>query len=232
MKTHLRIMGDIHGHVRSNSGDPIQGSKTRSRCYSNLIQPAEYSLQIGDFGFSDSWSWLADTVDASRHKVLGGNHDDYDWIESNNPPQYLSNSGQYSFPGFSFFFIRGGNSIDKRWRIPHRSWWEQEELNGKQCEEAITAYEQAKPDIMVSHDCPWQFYPYVITNYDKMTESPNNTARLLDAIFNIHKPKLWIFGHHHHNYVTEYEGTRFICINELSYLDVDTNGNFLTEEPQ
>jgi hypothetical protein len=40
-------------------------------------------------------------------------------------------------------------------------------------------------------------------------------------MFSIHKPDLWIFGHWHCDADEVIDGTRFICLNELSYVDVD-----------
>lgn len=36
----------------------------------------------------------------------------------------------------------------------------------------------------------------------------------------IHRPKVWVFGHYHIDKDFELNGTRFICLNELSTIDV------------
>jgi hypothetical protein len=38
-----------------------------------------------------------------------------------------------------------------------------------------------------------------------------------------HKPKLWIFGHWHVPFDEVIAGTRFICLPELAYIDIDTS---------
>lgn len=36
-----------------------------------------------------------------------------------------------------------------------------------------------------------------------------------------HKPKLWIFGHYHHNIDRVINGCRFICIDSCDHVDID-----------
>jgi hypothetical protein len=44
---------------------------------------------------------------------------------------------------------------------------------------------------------------------------------MLEELFNIHKPELWVFGHYHVSRTVEEQGTRFVCLNELETLDVE-----------
>jgi predicted phosphodiesterase len=41
------------------------------------------------------------------------------------------------------------------------------------------------------------------------------TSSLAQQMYTIHKPDLWIFGHHHKSFDETIGGTRFICLNEL-----------------
>jgi hypothetical protein len=47
------------------------------------------------------------------------------------------------------------------------------------------------------------------------------TSEALDTMFQIHKPKINFFGHWHFDADDMIDGTRFICLNELSYCDID-----------
>ncbi|MHC4264329.1 MAG: metallophosphoesterase family protein [Planctomycetota bacterium] len=227
---YLRIIADVHGYVTDPPGWYAQVGKAADRTYANLIADVPNSIQLGDLGFSTEWKYVKEHI-FDNHKILGGNHDDYDYIEANDIDNYLGNFGEITIGKFSAFFIRGGNSIDVARRTPGESWWPQEELNREQAEQAFAAYKRVKPKIVLSHDCPWELYPFVVTNNLKI-ERPNSTAILLNECYAFHPPDLWIFGHHHNNIVVNYEDTQFICLNELCYMDFDKNGNMLYKEPQ
>jgi hypothetical protein len=170
------------------------------------------------------------TLDATRHRILMGNHDNYD-----NPPVHsLGDSGISSFPlkvgEFKFFFVRGAFSVDQHLRIEGRSWWRNEELNYEQSNNCVDAWSVAKPEIVLSHDCPAFLVPMVITNDGKLKSS--HTGRLLETLWSIHRPKLWIFGHHHQNKVINVGDTKFMALSgtghwgrKAGYVDIDEDGN-------
>ena len=76
----LRLIGDVHGHVSA---------------YKHLLKFPMYSIQLGDFGMRYDWDKLIQEVDGDNHKVLGGNHDDYDFIKFKKPKHYLGDFGIY-----------------------------------------------------------------------------------------------------------------------------------------
>jgi hypothetical protein len=47
------------------------------------------------------------------------------------------------------------------------------------------------------------------------------TGSALEAMFNIHKPKIWVAGHWHGNKDEFIGGTRFIVLDELNYCDIN-----------
>lgn len=192
------IIGDIHGYHDK---------------YLKIVQKSEYTIQVGDFGFD--WSVLND-IDPNNHKIIGGNHDNYDIVE--NFPHYLGDYGTANVDGLDFFYIRGERSVDAHLRIEGRSWWRNEELDMTQGYAAVEAYINAKPEIVISHGCPASVIPLVCTNHTKQY-SPSRTSQMLDAMFNNHRPKLWIFGHHHNSKTIETDGTKFICLDELETLN-------------
>lgn len=49
----------------------------------------------------------------------------------------------------------------------------------------------------------------------------NITSDGLQAMFEIHQPDIWIFGHHHKSIDTIVNGTRFICLKEADYITID-----------
>jgi hypothetical protein len=198
MKTNFRLIGDIHGHHRD---------------YHQLLQKAQSTVQVGDFGFK--YATLS-TVDARQHRILGGNHDNYDDV--GNWPHFLGDYGVHTIKGFGdIFFIRGGLSIDRHLRTEGISWWANEELGMAECYAAMAEYEKTKPIFVVSHECPQSIVPYV-------TESsriiPSRTNQLLEQMLSTHKPERWVFGHFHKSWDKIVEGTQFTCLNKLECLDL------------
>jgi hypothetical protein len=194
----LRIVGDVHCQYYR---------------YLEIIKDTDYSLQLGDFGFNYD---VLQHVDSSKHKILLGNHDNYQTADQF--PHFLGNFGISNIGNFVFFYIRGGHSIDKRWRTEGVDWFREEELNHLQAKELISLYLQVKPEIVCSHDCPLsiaeQLYTFNIQKQNNYTES------LLQYLFHYHQPKIWYFGHHHINKEIVYKNTLFRCINTLSWIDI------------
>ena len=79
---------------------------------------------------------------------------------------------------------------------------------------------------MVTHDCPLSVSNKLFIENGKSFSNKQyktRTGMALEAMFEIHKPKVWIFGHWHCNADEVIDGTRFICLSEFSYCDVDAN---------
>lgn len=198
MTSKLRLIGDVHGHFRK---------------YLELIKVTENSVQLGDFGFDYR---CLDEVDWNHHKIVLGNHDNYERV----PQHALGAFGTLELGGYSLFYIRGAYSIDRQYRTAYVSWWPQEELNGAQGEACVKAFAEAKPDFVLSHDCPVSIYPHVINNPWYIQESW--TAKVLEQCLQRHQPKRWVFGHHHKSWSDKIGGTRFHCLAELEVMDFGT----------
>lgn len=197
MKINLRIIGDVHGHFAS---------------YHNLIKKAQHTVQIGDFGFDYT---TLNKVDSERHRILPGNHDNYDKI--NGWPHFLGKYGTHHVPGFGdIFFVRGGFSIDRHLRIEGVSWWQDEELSMIDAHMALDAYSRVKPRFMITHTCPVTVIPYVSMSSRII---PSRTSQLLEQMFAVHKPSRWVFGHFHRSFDKTIDGTHFTCLEELGCLD-------------
>ena len=202
----IRVVGDVHGKYGE---------------YLNVVDDAEYSIQVGDMGFDYEHM---KGLDPLKHVFIGGNHDNYDEIEKchhchgNWGMRHLGNGAQGEV--FKYFVARGAYSIDKKYRTTGFDWWTGEEMNHVTANKCLRSYTKNKPDIVISHDCPTILVPEFITNAGKMT--PSFTGELLNTMFEINKPKLWIFGHHHNNKTVERFGTKFVCLDELAFMDIDT----------
>lgn len=203
----IRIVGDAHGRLSE---------------YKAIVRDVPHSVQVGDLAFN--YDEILD-LDPTAHKFVPGNHDNYDRL----PPHSLGDFGQTELGGITFFFVRGAFSIDKKYRIDGRDWWPNEELSRAQVDECKTLYEQVRPQIVISHDCPTfisrQLFPSdILRNFGYNPETfQTRTGNFLEELHDIHQPSLHFFGHYHLNKTTFARGTRFICIGELQYLDLDPN---------
>jgi Icc-related predicted phosphoesterase len=203
----LGIIGDIHGKFDD---------------YLRKIHKFDATIQVGDFGFKETWEKLIYNVDADHHKIVAGNHDDYDYIQTVKPAHNLGDFGKVHFHGLEFWFMRGAYSLDIMYRIPHISWWEQEQLGYMALEQAINNYEREKPEIVITHTIPANLVDVLFEN---MSDIRCATSIALEQMFEIHKPKLWIFGHFHPYkiFIREVLGCNFIALPELGALEYLSN---------
>ena len=164
-----------------------------------------------------------------HHKILAGNHDNYEEKDGKfilQTPHFLGDFGVYTVPNYGdFFFVRGGYSIDWKYRKEGRDWWAKEQLSYSQGLEALKLYEAIKPNFVISHECPTSVIDLVAIGktWNGEVIRPSSTAELLDQMWEIHKPKMWIFGHFHRDWTDLIEGTTFCCLDELNYMDFKKN---------
>ncbi len=202
----LGIIGDVHGDVR----------------YLDIIKRFDYTLQIGDMSYD--YSFLKD-VDSTRHKFFPGNHESYDVVFEQ--PGCLGDFGVYENPVAPLFFVRGAFSIDKKYRSFKVDWFPEEEMSQKEWGDCIEMYGDIKPNILVSHDCPFSVLPH-ITNPEiarsfgfKDGCIQTTTGLGLDELLKVHKPKVHIFGHHHKPFHKVIDGVEFICVPTLQALEFE-----------
>ena len=145
-----------------------------------------------------------------RFGFIRGNHDSP--ILAATHPNYLGDFG--TDPRTGIFFVSGARSNDKQERIEGRDWWEAEELSMRQCTAALDAYMQARPKIVISHDAPPEIVARVKSHH---VDDKSRTQQLLGALLENHRPRLWIFGHHHKAWQETIRDTTFVCldINEI-----------------
>lgn len=191
----VRLIGDVHGKI---SG------------YLDIVRGAEYSIQLGDFGFRDKWNWLNSSgLSPDKHKILGGNHEHYpSYFESK---YSLGNFGVLTHGGISFFYLRGAKSIDKYNRVEGVDWFQEEEIDYRVMSWALDVYAMERPSIVITHDCPLSIKRQLIGGTCR-----DATSYLLQSMLDIHKPDAWYFGHHHRSW----RSGIFRCLNILEYLDV------------
>lgn len=215
MTKKIRVIGDVHGKINK---------------YLDILDKCQYSVQVGDLAFD--YRFL-DNVDSECHKWIPGNHCNYDKCFAY--PHCLGNFGVHELNGIEFFYVRGEFSIDWAYRVRHqeftgqKSWWKQEELTQEQMYQCRDYYNSVKPEFVITHGWPRSIAnifgnPSVLKDFGYEPESfTTNTQELLQTLLDDWKPKLWIGGHLHIRKETTIGETRFICLPELGYCDVDEN---------
>jgi hypothetical protein len=193
----ITLIGDVHQKYKR---------------YHEIIRETdrhEYTIQIGDFGIS-KYETL-DNIDPNKHKIIMGNHDNYNLAP--NYPHFYGDYGHTSLNGVNLFYYRGAYSIDKQHRTIGIDWWPEEQVSVEQFMKARALYRSIKPDIMLTHDCPETISPYLLNPGAQIYQ--NQTGYFLQELFNIHQPKRWYFGHYHKSWQMTINGTDFRCLNEL-----------------
>lgn len=185
-----------------------------------LLRFTEPTLQLGDLGIGfREKDILGDYHDITlgkmdpKDKWFHGNHDD-----PNKCAKEEGYLGSYGITKEGIFFVAGAFSIDAWDRTVGISWWDNEQLSMEEFEAAKQLYTETKPDIVVTHDCPRSLYTPMLTIRHKGKPAPifeNTTAWFLESLLDIHKPKVWAYGHWHRAFDEEIGGTRFICLDEL-----------------
>jgi hypothetical protein len=228
-------VGDVHNIIYR----PKRGF---TATYPKVVRPASYSLQVGDMSFAYN-QLTGEKLDPDKHKFFGGNHDNYDTYYDS--PHQIGDYGEREHGGLPFYFVRGAFSIDWKARAKHeyrtgiKTWWsEKEQLSHETLYKVLADYAKVKPKIMMTHSAPQEITslvgkPEALKNFgfDSKTFT-TRTQQALQSMFEEHQPELWIFGHFHRNWVQEIKGTKFICLDELSYIDFDVNSNLVNERPK
>ena len=115
-------------------------------------------------------------------------------------------------------FIGGGYSVDWKYRIEDYSWWVKEQLTQEEMNVIAYVYVLVKPRMMVTHECPTTA-ALAIPHSHHWTDR-SRTEQFLQALWELHKPELWVHGHHHISVDHVIDGTRFVCLAELEVKDL------------
>lgn len=210
----MKFIGDVHGKYAR---------------YKNLIKKSKDTIQVGDMGVGfrklngdchDSNFHVNPPYDRmveGNHRFIRGNHDN---------PTVCKNHSQCIDDGHvegDMMFIGGAVSIDRAFRQEGYNWWADEELSHKELINLTDKYIQVKPRIMVTHTCPeflTSTMAYAANRGEKLTGFPSVTQQAFDGMIYHHRPELWIFGHWHVDFDSIIDGTRYICLDELSTIDI------------
>jgi hypothetical protein len=187
----VRFIGDVHAKFMH---------------YKTMLDPNIFSIQVGDFG-------LGFGIDAPKvennHRFIRGNHD--------NPELCLVNENWIGDGTYinGIFCVGGARSTDAWNRTEGVDWWRDEEVSYEIASRIFDQYLELKPDVVVSHDCPDDGLPFPEYRF------PSITSNLLNSMLESHRPKLWVFGHHHMSIDVIVDGTRFVCVDKNSFKDIE-----------
>lgn len=178
------------------------------------------SIHVGDVGIGfnrlmdDYFFTEIDNYNQSEgeHKFIAGNHDNIKVMRNNK--NFIDNGTMYD----KFFCVGGAYSIDKDLRTEDADWWSHEEMTQIEWNLVLDRYEKIKPDYVVSHDCPWSI---VSSMFMPKYLIPSITSQGLNAMFEIHRPKLWVFGHWHLTRIETILDTKFVCIGMEKAIDIN-----------
>ena len=205
----LRLIGDIHRN---------------SDLYLQLVNSSPGpTFQVGDL--SNYHYDFLDTVDATRNKIIMGNRDAYGLADAY--PHFLGDYGAFSVTNVDtlarevLFYVRGAYSTFREREI---HCFDVEEIGEEHFANIQEAYKNTKPDWVVSHDCPqiiaWH------QHHGERDVLETRTGLLLQSLYDIHRPRFWYFGHHHHEWSIMHETTGFACVPFHRYIDLPLFTNF------
>jgi predicted phosphodiesterase len=230
-KNKIVMLGDIHGEYRKVIYD-----------LKRLDIENTYVIQCGDFGvgfhkpnyYKTELTLLNEILEKRNiHMyVVKGNHDSPEYFKETNNPFGLSNItllqdySELELLGKHILLVGGAVSVDRRFRVPNKSWWVDEEFVLKLDHEF--PYKDRQYDIVVTHTRPgvcgafkgfdnikdWCDQDYDLKN-DLIEESQK-----LDYLYDKTRPALWFYGHFHKSSVEQHENTTFRCLDIHEYKEL------------
>ena len=211
-----RIIGDIHGEWETYH-DTATNAINFGGC--------ERTIQVGDFGVGFAGPYWHDRADEfhwdGTHRFIRGNHD---------KPEKCKEMAGWIKDGLienDVMFIGGAWSIDHMLRTEGTSWWADEELSTEELYRMIDIYEQVKPRVMITHDCPLDvstemFIQSGLALFGRHAKTiPTRTGMAFNTMIDIHQPEEWYFGHWHKSMQYKYGRTMFQCIGIHDHVDVE-----------
>lgn len=206
----MLLVGDIHGKF-----SPFH-------VFARRVQGRGVAVvQIGDFGHGFLDHGTAERVEnffrgnAGTCGFIRGNHDDPEICRA--MPGWIPD-GHYD-PNWDIMFVGGAFSVDWHVRTQGLDWWADEECSIAEFNAIVDRYAAVQPRIMVTHDAPADAIRALFPG-DPVFQPMSRTMQALNAMLELHRPDLWIFGHWHRSAGGVVDGTRFQCLGELRYCSV------------
>ena len=207
------VTGDTHRKLDIKKLDLDNFSEQK------LLSRDDYLIITGDFG----GVWTGDSgdddiLDYHEQKsyttlFIGGNHENYDALYTypvfmwNGGPVHkirehvlhLINGQIYEIEGKSFFIMGGATSVDKMFRIEHKTWWKEEEPSE---EDYKTAWDNLakrgnKVDYIITHTVPELVRKTAFVPMKDFLDYESRVERFLDTVIKEVQYEIWYAGHIH-----------------------------------
>lgn len=190
----IKFLGDTHGlHIR----------------HRELIRDVDGSIGLGDMGLrSTTYGQFEELPD--NHYWIRGNHD------------ALDDCAQFVTCLLSFgtifnkdvFYVAGAETPVFARDLPEEM-YENEQLHPSDLLDATEYFSEVKPRVMATHTAPELVVYDILKAMGQGAFGANRTTSFLQAMFELHQPEYWIFGHFHFYYEKVINGCKFICLPEL-----------------
>lgn len=219
----IRFIGDCHGKFNA---------------YKRILKSADAenipTIQLGDMGvgFRYKQGPRAGEVHANPphyamvrgagHRFIRGNHDALS--ECSRHSQWIPDGHVEETSLGTMMFIGGALSIDRAYRNEGYDWWADEELSITELNALVDKYIEVRPAVMVTHECPEDVAVEVARKIGGIKMDPrfaSRTRQAFQSMWSSHSPGTWLHGHWHASFDHVIKGTRFICLNELEFMDIE-----------
>lgn len=229
------IVGDLHGQHR------LLAEILQQACPVFRIGAA---IQVGDFGFYEDWLREA-RFERLRFPVpvhaIDGNHEDHRWLEralhSGEAERWRRELNLIYQPRPSLAqlgsgkvgFLGGALHVDRPQKLNWRGGLANY-ISPQQREEAACLFNQAQPDLIVTHSCPSQIgigmrcaeemrsgveAHITAAGFNAGPEDDCGELQLYHLWLELeYRPAAWVFGHFHRDHQACIDGTQFVGVGE------------------
>lgn len=221
-ESHFCVVGDVHG-----KGDLYKKVVEKSN-YSlqvgdmgfdyDFLSDIDCNHHVFFGGNHDNYFSSAEFVQLKSSPIFSKEHHWHDHRYPFLPPHHLGDWGTWEIPESSpshnghvvdmpnkLFYTRGAWSIDQDYRQLGYDWFPEEELNHSEMENAVQDFVIQRPFFMASHSAPLSVVEYF--SAARMLPSgrviKTRTNQGLEAMLWSHRPKLWVFGHYHKDFMSK-----------------------------
>jgi hypothetical protein len=213
------VTGDTHGELN------LRKLASSTFPEGNNLTKDDYVIICGDFGLlwyppghrdfrtQEYWlNWLENKPWTTL--FVDGNHENFDLLLTvpqkkmfgapvgvvSNSIFHLKRGYVYTIQGKSFFAFGGGNSIDKEYRMPYRSWWPDELPHSTEYLRGLNNLiaHNKSIDYIITHACPGKLVRLLYERSDRLDPEEEKPLReYFDYISELIQFKKWYFGHYH-----------------------------------